>query len=135
MTQEVAPVMGSNRLISARWFGRSTARLPSNTLTILTVICMPGRQAGMASENPLPVTDSSGRGRALHFSQLEPAEALLESIEKLPRIEILLDVGFTQRRDLPDALSNFEGGLARLLFNGTHCGLIVALCSWFDKLT
>ena len=53
---------GSNRLIRARWLGRSTARLPSNTLTILTVSCIPGRQAGMASENPLPVTDSSGRG-------------------------------------------------------------------------
>ena len=76
----------------------------------------------MASENPLPAHRQLGPRRTLHFSQLEAAEALFESVEKLPRIEILLDVRFTQRRDLPDALSDFEGCLARLFFNGAHEG-------------
>src|SRR5260370_33260976 len=62
ITQDVAAVLGSNRLIRARWLGRSMSRLPSKTLTILTVICMPERQAGIAREKPLPATDNLDRG-------------------------------------------------------------------------
>jgi len=32
ITQEAAPVSGSNKLIRARWLGRSLSRLPSKTL-------------------------------------------------------------------------------------------------------
>jgi hypothetical protein len=56
----------------------------------------------------------------LHLSELEPAEPLFESVEKLPRIEKLLDVGFTQRHDLPDAFPDFEGGPVGLIFNRAH---------------
>src|SRR5260370_25759891 len=58
ITQEVAPVSGSNRLIRARGLGRSIFRLPSKTLTILIVICMPGPQAGIVRENAVPATDT-----------------------------------------------------------------------------
>src|SRR5208282_2966365 len=54
--------VGSNRLIRARWFGRLICKLPSKTLTILTVSCMPGRQAGIVSKKPFPATESWDRG-------------------------------------------------------------------------
>ena len=62
ITQVTAPVSGSNRLMIARWLGRPRARLPSNTLTIFTQICIPGCHADMVSEKPRPGTVTSGRG-------------------------------------------------------------------------
>jgi hypothetical protein len=72
---------------------------------------MPGRQVHRERESPAG-DRQLGTRRRLHLSHLEPAEALLETVEKLSRIEILLDVGLAQRHHLPDAFADLEGGLA-----------------------
>ena len=74
----------------------------------------------MASENPLPGTDSCGPRRRLHFAQLQPAKAVFESVQQFSRIETPLDVGLTQRHHLPRPFADFKGRFAGPLSSRIH---------------
>src|SRR5215467_7938326 len=61
-----------------------------------------------------------GPRRRLNISHLKSAKTLFQAIEKLPRVEIFLDIRFTESHDLAGALFDFKSGLGGLSPNGAH---------------